>query len=212
MNRLVLYTVVATFFGGVIFLQASYADVYYHKKVDGKHVYTNLRPSDKGYKKIYTSTSRPRYSSQNYGSKWYSRNYDDLINYYSNVYNLDPELVKAIIKVESNFNSGAVSSKGAIGLMQLMPGTAKDQGVRNPLSPTQNISGGTKYLRKLLDMFNGDLKLALAGYNAGENAVIRYGRSIPPYPETQNYVHKVLYHYSHLKKGDNPPVIKRHVV
>lgn len=189
------------------------AEVYYHKKVDGKHVYTNLRPSDKGYKKIYTSTPsriQPKYYGR---STSYSKNYDDLITYYSDIYDLDPMLVKAIIKVESNFNSGAVSSKGAVGLMQLMPGTASDMGVRNSLSPTQNIGGGTRYLRRLMDMFNEDLDLSLAGYNAGENAVIKYGWNIPPYPETQNYVQKVRYHYTNLKNDPaNKPKVRKQVI
>nr|NIT14026.1 transglycosylase SLT domain-containing protein [Candidatus Dadabacteria bacterium] len=89
--------------------------------------------------------------------------------------------------------------KGAMGLMQLMPQTALILGVSNPFDPRQNIHGGSKYFKKLMNMFNGNIKLALAGYNAGENAVIKYGYTIPPYNETENYVEKVLYHYSNLK-------------
>ena len=214
LNKPIVFSIVAIILGLLFISLDAKSEVYYHKKVDGKHVYTNIKPSEKGYKKIYT-TSPGRFQSKYYygGSTWYSKNYDDLINYYSNVYDLDPMLVKAIIKVESNFRSGAVSPKGAVGLMQLMPGTANDLGVRNSLSPTQNIEGGTKYLRKLMDMFNEDLDLSLAGYNAGENAVIRYGWSIPPYPETRNYVRKVRYHYNHLKNDPkNKPVIKKREV
>ena len=108
---------------------------------------------------------------------------------------LDPTLVQAVIQVESNYNPKAVSRKGALGLMQLIPATARRYGVSDPFDPQQNIEGGVRHLRDLLDLFEGDLNLALAGYNAGVNAVSKYG-DIPPYRETRNYVTKVmsLYH------------------
>lgn len=107
-------------------------------------------------------------------------------------FNLHPELLHAVVRTESAYNPSAVSSAGAVGLMQLMPGTADRYGVTDILDPEQNLRGGAKYLRDLLDLFEHDLRLALAAYNAGENAVIRHGRRIPPYPETQRYVRKVL--------------------
>jgi cell division septation protein DedD len=94
-----------------------------------------------------------------------------------------------------------VSPKGAVGVMQLMPETARNQGVTNPFDPSENIMGGVKYLKKLIDMFNGNISLALAGYNAGENAVVKYGYAIPPYNETMDYVDKVLVHYNNLKNS-----------
>lgn len=106
-------------------------------------------------------------------------------------YRLPEALLHAVIKVESNYNPSAVSPKGATGLMQLMPETGKRYGVTELTDPQSNIDGGAKYLRFLLDLFNQDLSLALAGYNAGENAVKRYNNSIPPYTETQDYVRKV---------------------
>jgi soluble lytic murein transglycosylase-like protein len=106
-------------------------------------------------------------------------------------FNLPTKLVKAVIKVESNFDPRAVSPKGARGLMQLMPTTAEDLGVRNSFDIRENINGGCRYLRELLDRFDGNLKLAVAAYNAGPAAVEKYGR-IPPYNETQDYVKKVL--------------------
>ena len=108
---------------------------------------------------------------------------------------LRPELLHAVVRVESAYNHKAVSSKGAVGLMQLMPATARRYGVKNAEDPRQNLSGGARYLRYLLGLFGNDLSLALAAYNAGENAVIENGRRIPPYPETQAYVRKVLNFY-----------------
>lgn len=103
-----------------------------------------------------------------------------------------PELLHAVIRAESAYKSDAVSRKGAVGLMQLMPATAERYGVRDREDPQQNVLGGATYLRDLLDMFDNDLRLAVAAYNAGENAVLKYGRQIPPYPETQQYVQRVL--------------------
>jgi len=119
--------------------------------------------------------------------------YADLINGIAVQEGVDPDLVKAIIKVESNFNQFAISRKGARGLMQLMPGTAGRYAVSNSFDAEANIRGGVRYLRSLQDQF-GNLSLALASYNAGENTVLRY-RGIPPYPETKQYVKRVLYHY-----------------
>ena len=118
--------------------------------------------------------------------------YAAIINAAAEKYRLAPELIHAVIKAESNYNPEAVSHAGAVGMMQLMPMTAKRLGVEDSRDPAQNIEGGSKYLRELLDLFDNDLKLALAGYNAGEGAVMKYGNDIPPYKETQNYVKIVL--------------------
>ena len=115
---------------------------------------------------------------------------------------LRPALVHAVVRAESAYLSDAVSSKGAVGLMQLMPATAERYGVTDRTNPAQNLRGGTAYLRDLLKMFDNDLQLALAAYNAGENAVIRYGNKIPPYKETQGYVRKVIRFYNEMKSAE----------
>jgi soluble lytic murein transglycosylase-like protein len=117
--------------------------------------------------------------------------YDPLIARHASEHALRPELVRAVIQVESGFNPRALSAKGAMGLMQLMPATARELGVRNAYDPAENIRGGTAYLRQLLDRYDGNEELALAAYNAGAGAVDRSGRRIPAYRETRDYVRKV---------------------
>ena len=121
--------------------------------------------------------------------------YDGLIGLTARQHRVQPALVKAVIAVESNFDATAVSKKGAQGLMQLMPATALRLGVEDPFQPTQNVRGGTIYLRSMLDRY-GDMERALAAYNAGPSAVDRHG-GVPPYPETQDYVARVLAYYRH---------------
>ena len=123
---------------------------------------------------------------------------NDLIEKYAEKNGLDSDFVKAVVKQESGFNPQATSSCGAMGLMQLMPGTAQGLGVTNAYDAEQNIMGGTKYLKGLLDRFDNNKSLALAAYNAGPNAVKKYG-GIPPYMETQNYVKSVLSNYDKMK-------------
>jgi soluble lytic murein transglycosylase-like protein len=120
---------------------------------------------------------------------------DSLIRYYGAKYAVDPYLIYCTMSQESGFSSTAISSKGALGLMQLMPDTAARYGVTNPYDVAQSIMGGTRYLKDLLTMFNGRVDLALAGYNAGEGAVMKYGNTIPPYSETRTYVKLILARY-----------------
>jgi soluble lytic murein transglycosylase-like protein len=115
-----------------------------------------------------------------------------LIDSVADTVDLAPGLIHAVISAESNYDTGAVSSRGAIGLMQLMPATAKRFGVEDPFVERDNVFAGASYLKWLLNLFDGNLELALAGYNAGENAVIKAGRKIPQYPETQTYVRRVM--------------------
>jgi len=124
---------------------------------------------------------------------------------------LKPELLHAVIRAESAYDPAALSHAGAGGLMQLMPGTAERYGVRDRFDPGQNVRGGARYLRDLLQMFDRNLQLALAGYNAGENAVIQYDRTIPPYAETQQYVKRVLQYYveEHQRSGTAASLLAR---
>lgn len=121
--------------------------------------------------------------------------YAPLVERAAEAHGLDPWLLDAVIQAESSYNPQAVSHKGAMGLMQLMPGTAERYGVRDPYDPEQNIFGGARYLRDLMGMFGSDVRLAVAAYNAGEGNVMKYGNQVPPFTETQGYVSKVLGFY-----------------
>ena len=131
---------------------------------------------------------------------------DSLIRQNGNRYNVDPYLIFLVMEQESHFNTHAVSPKGARGLMQLMPGTAARFGVKRSHDPAQNISGGTRYLRELLNRFNNRVDLVLASYNAGEGAVAKYGNRVPPYQETRNYVKKISYRYKRTHARTKKPV------
>ena len=131
---------------------------------------------------------------------------EGIVHHYATQYNLDPGLVIAVIRQESNFNPRAVSHAGASGLMQLMPGTALEMGVTDIFDPAQNIAGGTQYLAKMLELFNGDITLALAGYNAGPGNVKKY-RGVPPFKETQDYIRRVMSHHKRYDKGAGSVVL-----
>lgn len=130
---------------------------------------------------------------------------DTIVNAAAALHGLDPCLIFSVMKAESAFNRAAVSPKGASGLMQLMPATATRFGVKNLFDPKENVFGGAKYLRWLLDRFRGDVRLALAGYNAGEGAVEFYQNRIPPFAETQNYVRAIYSRYSRLHSDGSQP-------
>ncbi len=152
-------------------------------------------PTGKGSHSAYTTRfnnvktigrGTSRYVARKRDSK-----FDQLIALKSQQHGVDPALVKAVVQIESSYNPVAVSHKGATGLMQLMPATAARFGVADRKNPDENVDAGVRYLKHLLNLFNGEVRLALAAYNAGENAVLRY-RDIPPYPETLDYVDKVM--------------------
>lgn len=125
--------------------------------------------------------------------------YGDLVSRTAEQYRIDAALVRAVINAESGYNPNAVSRRGAGGLMQLMPATAKRFGVANVFDPAENVRGGTRYLVELLKLFDNDLRLALAAYNAGEASVLKYGKRIPPYRETTEYVSKVVAFYQQYR-------------
>ena len=164
---------------GVLLATTAVADVRLTVKKDGTKVITNDSPV-RGRSMDWLAKKHDR------RSKW-----DPIIERYAEKYRIDPTLVRAVIQVESDFNPGCVSHKGARGLMQLMPETAKRFGVKKIHDPEENIHGGIRYLAYLTQLFSDDLPRALAAYNAGENAVLRHG-GIPPYNETQTYVKRAM--------------------
>lgn len=128
------------------------------------------------------------------------REYEKIVENIGSVSGIEPELLHAVISVESDYNKNALSPKGALGLMQLMPETARRFGVTDRKNPVQNIAGGARYLSYLLNIFDKNITLALAAYNAGENAVIKYGYNVPPFKETENYVKNVSKIYAHHRQ------------
>jgi soluble lytic murein transglycosylase-like protein len=173
----------------------AHADIYSFVDDAGVTHFSNV-PVDKRYRLLLASPVEP---AENY-RRWLaqSASYDPLIERAAASAAVRPELVRAVIVVESAFNPHAVSKRGAQGLMQLKPSTARRYGVSNAFDPEQNITAGAHYLRDLIERFGNNLELALAAYNAGEDAVERYGRSIPPFSETRQYVPNVMRVYRKL--------------
>jgi len=168
---------------GVLLSRPALAGIYYQIDQNGVAHFTNA-PTEPGYR-LFQPGTLPA------GTRLTSASIEQLIEAFAAEHDLDPALIRAVIQTESNFNPRAVSRRGAQGLMQLMPGTVWRLAVGDAYDPRENIGAGVRYLRELLDLFRGDLTLALAAYNAGEKAVLRY-RGVPPYQETQGYVTKVL--------------------
>lgn len=178
---------------------AAEADIYKYVGEDGVVFYTDA-PIGKKSEKIIKEKNNKEFVSYNKtvsitSPKKHRDNYYPIISKKSKEHEIDPSLVTAVIKAESNWDHRAVSKKGAMGLMQLMPATASELQVRNPFDPEENIDGGTRYLRYLIERFNGNITLALAAYNAGPTTVEKYG-SVPPISETKQYVKKVLSLYN----------------
>ena len=178
----------------------AHADIYRYVDADGAVHFTNV-PQDSRFK-IYLKEKRkpdPVTDTLSGEIRYYDEKerarYAKPIQDAARATRLEPALIHAVISAESGYNPFARSRKGAAGLMQLMPETAKRYGVKNRLDPVQNISGGARYLRDLIRMFNNDLQLAVAAYNAGENAVVRAGNRIPPFQETMTYVPRVMSYY-----------------
>lgn len=189
-----------------LLLLQSYAVADVYQYVDDRQVIhlTNV-PAGPKYRVLIKERAFNVYPVPDAGSG--SGSFNELIAATADKYGVDGNLVKAVIKAESNFNHKAVSKKGARGLMQLMPQTAMSLGVNDSFHPGANVDGGIRHLSYLINVYNGDLPLVLAAYNAGEAAVAKY-RGIPPYAETRNYVHQVLDFYERYKKAaKNKPLV-----
>lgn len=197
--------------GCMISASAAHADIFKYVDEHGVICYTDTpkgKKADKVYSDPVDKTPLPHQSAR---STSRVADYHDIVHVKASQYDLDPLLVKAVITTESNWNERAVSRKGAMGLMQLMPATAMEMNVRDPYNPEENIEGGVKYLRYLLERFDGDLTLALAAYNAGPSAVEKFG-NVPPISETKQYVHKVLSLYNGsaaLQSSAHEPIPKK---
>jgi soluble lytic murein transglycosylase-like protein len=183
------------------------AQIYSWRDANGNLVLSDTAPADPNtpthtYK--VANASAPVLVTRPESGRYREDNYDELIVEHARANGVRPDLVRAVIQVESGYNPGARSPKGAMGLMQLMPATAAALGVTRPYDPAQNIRGGVAYLRSLLDRFDGNEELALAAYNAGAGAVGRYGNRIPPYRETREYVRKVRTRTS-VRAASAPP-------
>jgi soluble lytic murein transglycosylase-like protein len=166
------------------------AQIYAWRAANGTLVLSD-RKLDAGAETYEVPDAPAIRSTRPLGTSGMPDRYEPLIQEHASRHALRPDLVRAVIQVESGFNPRARSAKGAMGLMQLMPATAREFGVRDPYDPAENIRGGTTYLRRLIDRYDGNEELALAAYNAGSSAVDRHGRAVPPYRETRDYVKKV---------------------
>jgi soluble lytic murein transglycosylase-like protein len=193
-------SMIFTFFLGMLFAYSLLlpatggADVYVYKDARGVLNFTNV-PNHAGYRRIIRESNPLSGGAVNS-----PRIYEDLIDSASNRYGIDPDLVRAIIKVESDFDRNARSARGAMGLMQLTAETARQHHVSDVFDPAENIDGGVRHLRLLLGRYQGDLALSLAAYNAGSKAVEKHG-GIPPFAETREYVRRVLRYYDAYRRS-----------
>ncbi len=206
--RLGIFTVL-TSLSTSVYSSSSWSMVYVYEKPDGGHLMTSSRLKKSAYRLIKTYKTRKAISKKSNRVKPVhslcnkkrmrvrAEKYRRSIEIYSRIYNVDESLVHSIIKNESCYQVNAKSPVGAIGLMQLMPGTAKDMLISNPWDPEQNIQGGVRYIAEMIKTFNGDLRLAIAAYNAGPGNVRKY-KGIPPFRETRTYVKRVMRDYQRL--------------
>jgi len=175
-------------FTALAFVAPASADVFVYKDKQGVLTFTNV-PNHSGYRRVLREpTGQPNAGPMVNGS------YEELIRWASERYNVDADLIRAVIKAESDFKSNARSQKGAMGLMQLMPDTARLHSVSDAYDPGENVDGGVRHLKMLLERYQGDIELSLAAYNAGSGAVDKHG-GIPPFAETKEYIKRVLRYY-----------------
>ena len=185
------------------FSSPAFADIYKYVDQYGRVTLTD-KPKNDRFKKLVKTWKGWEEAKSQIALKDFDKNkkkYSSTINYYADRYRLPQSLLHAVVTAESAYDANAISRAGAVGLMQLMPATAKRYGVSNRRNPSDNLNGGTRYLRDLLKLFDNNLVLALAAYNAGEGAVKKYGNKVPPYKETRNYVKKVIDYYKKYRKS-----------
>lgn len=206
-------TVVGSVLGACLMAGAASAtDIYKYVGKDGS-VYFTDRPDHSGYRRLVNTWKGWTEVRIDYALLEKNKaKYGPTIRRAAEQFQIPEALLHAVILAESAYDPNATSVAGAVGMMQLMPDTARRYGVVNRQDPIANIAGGTRYLRDLLELFNSDVTLALAAYNAGENAVLEYGRKVPPYDETRSYVRKVLAFYrdnqNPAAKGKNSAIAK----
>jgi len=178
------------FFAALAAGSPAWAQIYSWRDANGAQVYSDRPRPDQGEMVTFAVAGRPSVRATKPAAPQVAGRFDEIIERHAASSGVSPDLIRAVIQVESGFNPGAVSPKGAQGLMQLMPATARDLGVVDPFQPEENIRGGIAYLKQLLGQYAQDVRLALAAYNAGPASVARYG-GVPPYRETQAYVKKI---------------------
>jgi len=188
MNTCKLIAPAVFVFGLWMVPRSAFADVYFYKDSQGVLTFTNV-PNHGGFRRVIRDNYAP-----GTGSPIVNGSYEELIRAASGRHNVDADLIRAVIKAESDFRSNARSHKGAMGLMQLMPETARLHNVADAYDPSENVEAGVRHLKILLERFQGDLQLSLAAYNAGSGAVERHG-GIPPFAETKDYIRRVLRFY-----------------
>ncbi len=183
----------------ITFPLSGFCAIYGYVDERGIYHFTNITPIGKKYHIVVPDKGRITGMKNMRLTVRENTTYDMMIVRNSQAHGVDPSLVKAVVKAESNFNPNAVSNKGAQGLMQLMPDTAKLMKVDNPFDPDENIKGGTRYLKLLQDTFQGNIELMLAAYNAGPSRVVEHNMNVPPIEETRNFIRRVKYFYNKLK-------------
>jgi soluble lytic murein transglycosylase-like protein len=185
---------------GAFFFEPAQAGIYTFTDANGVMHFTNV-PSTPRYAGMKRVAYMPELAATRRAHPVDPNRFSPLVEKAAREHQIDQALLRAVIAVESGYDPNAVSHKGAVGLMQLMPQTARRYGVRNMYDPAQNIQGGARYLRDLMGKFNNDLPLVLAAYNAGEDAIAQHGNRIPPYRETRSYVPRVLSFYRQYQRG-----------
>lgn len=201
MKHLLSCVIVLIYLGSISYVSA---DIYKYVDKYGRVTLTD-KPDNSNYKKLVKTWKGWEEAKSQIALKDFDKNqqkHSSTIDWIAKRNGLPTSLVHAVISAESAYDANAISRAGAVGLMQLMPETAKRYGVDNRRNPVANIDGGTRYLRDLLAMFDNNLLLALAAYNAGEGAVKQYGNKVPPYKETRNYVNKVINFYKQYREEE----------